>query len=86
MNIATQYAKALYQSHVSEKLRLKNLRQALARRGHARLLPRIFSEYEKLLEKEKRGVAYRKTTKEGEQTRVLIELYRKLTHSSTSSL
>ena len=85
MNIATQYAAALYKSRLSDDQRLKNLRTALKRRGHLKLLPRIAAEYEKLLEGVVRSKEYKKTTKESEQTRVLLELYQKLVHSSTDS-
>jgi len=82
MTTATQYAKALFQSDAPAASKLKNLREALSRRGHEKLLPQIFTEYEKLEEGEKRNKAYRTTTKESERTRVLLELYNKLIQSN----
>jgi len=80
MTLAAQYAKALYESEASEA-RLKNLRKVLVRRGHEKLLPRIFTEYERLVEKEERLAEYKKVTPEKERTRILLELYKKLVHS-----
>ncbi len=83
MNISTQYAKALYdlvlKNEKESKLYLKNLRQALERRGHIKLLPQIFSEYKKLAMSRERAELHKKITPENERTRVLLELYRKLT-------
>ncbi len=78
MTIAAQYAKALYESQGQDQARLKNLRETLKRRGHEKLLPSIFSEYERLAEKHERLEGYKKTTPEKERTRVLLELYQKL--------
>ncbi len=83
MNISTQYAKALYElvnkdSREGNKY-LKNLRQALERRGHIKLLPQIFSEFKKLALANERTELHKKITPENERTRVLLELYRKLT-------
>lgn len=84
MTLAHQYAKALralIEVHPRRgKTYLKNLHAALASRGHEKLLPRIFSEYERLLLKERRGVHYRTVNPERERTKVLLELYRKLVH------
>ena len=83
MNISTQYAKALYElvekNDKEGKAYLKNLRQALERRGHVKLLPQIFSEYKKLALADERAELHKKITPENEQTRMLLELYRKLT-------
>jgi len=83
MNISTQYAKALYElvekNDKEGKAYLKNLRQALERRGHVKLLPQIFSEYKKLALASERAELHKKITPENEQTRMLLELYRRLT-------
>lgn len=78
MNLATQYATALYQSDAPDAKRISGLREALQRRGHEKLLPRILAEYEKLAEREQRSKQYRTTTPEQDQTRTLLELYQKL--------
>ena len=86
MNISSQYARALYElvekSEKDNGIYLKNLRQALERRGHVKLLPQIFSEYKKLALANERTELHKKITPENEQTRMLLELYRKLTASS----
>ena len=83
MTISTQYAKALYElvekNDKEGKLYLKNLRQALERRGHIKLLPQIFSEFKKLALANERTELHKKVTPENERTRVLLELYRRLT-------
>jgi hypothetical protein len=76
--IETDYAKALYATNPGSK-ELSNLRSALRRRGHEKLLPRIFSEYKKLLLGDERRDRAAKVTPEAERTRVLLELYRTLT-------
>jgi hypothetical protein len=86
MNLATQYAKALYESKAPDGARIKNLRATLARRGHDKLLPKIYTEYGYLVERDRRLGEYKKITPEKEQTRILLELYQKLIHSSTNSL
>jgi len=82
MTIASQYAKALYELvDKNEKeggTYLKNLRQALERRGHIKLLPQIFSEFQKLETASGRAELHKKITPEGEQTRTLLELYKRL--------
>jgi hypothetical protein len=76
MQLAAQYAKALFES---QKPTITGLRAALKKRGHEKLLPRIYSEYAKLqLQKERRAKAT-EVTPEQERTRILLELYRKLT-------
>ena len=77
--IETDYAKALYQADGKPDL-LKNLRELLKRRGHEKLLPRIYSEYKKLVLAEHRRKQAATVTPEAEKTRILLELYRKLTH------
>ncbi len=91
MTIATQYAKALYdlveknengstQLTINEgRTYLKNLRQALERRGHIKLLPQIFSEYKKIVMGRERAELHNKITPESERTKTLLELYRKMT-------
>ncbi len=74
--IAADYAKALYQ--LGERVDIKDLRAALKRRGHERLLPHIYAEYQKLLLAEKRLTLHKHITPGSEQTRVLIEMYKKL--------
>ena len=81
MTLAAQYAKALYESDAPGAARLQNLREALRRRGHEKLLRQIYTEYKRLVEKEKRLQEYKKITPEKEQTRILLELYQKLVHT-----
>ena len=80
MKLETSYARALYGAKASAKsdLLFKNLKSALTRRGHQKLLPSIFAEYEKLVLHEARIKRFTTPTKESERTRVLLELYRKL--------
>ncbi len=79
MKLEEMYAQALYGADTTEpKKALESLRQMLARRGHEKLLPRIFSEYQKLDLKKSRLALHAATTPERERTRVLLELYRKL--------
>lgn len=83
MTIAAEYAKALYalveKNEKEGKAYLKNLRQALERRGHIKLLPQIFSEFKKLAMAHDRTELHKKITPESERTRMLLELYRKMT-------
>lgn len=79
--IETDYAKALYSLN-PDKSDLAALRNLLKRRGHEKLLPRIFAEYKKLALGEERRAQAAKITPEAERTRVLLELYRKLASSS----
>jgi len=72
--LAKDYAKALYLAGGNAK-HLKALRMALKKRGHESLLPRIFTEYQKLDLGEKRLAEHKKVTPERERTRVLLELY-----------
>ena len=82
MKTATYYAQALYtlsEQH-PEKVReyLKNLRGVLARRGHEKLLQRIFSEFQKLDVQKKRTAQHRELTPQMEQTDKLLQLYHRL--------
>lgn len=77
MTTARDYAKALYALPARAK-HLPKLREALERRGHQKLLPRIFAEYKKLeLSATRRATAVEVTT-DTERTRILLELYKKL--------
>ena len=82
---AHDYAQALYEltkvKPAKGKEYLSNLKKALVRRGHEKLLPRILAEYEKLVAKEKRAEQFEKLTAKEEQKRILIELYQKLIHA-----
>lgn len=78
MELAAQYARALFEA---EKPTVAKLREALERRGHLKLLPRIFSEYQKLALELDRREARNKITPAQERTRILLELYNKLVHS-----
>ena len=79
MNNATQYAKALYA--LGDKATMPGLRAALRRRGHEKLLPRIYAEYQKLVLQEKRLEHHKRVTPKKERTRILLELYKKLVAS-----
>ncbi len=76
------YARALYDAvhEHSEKSGdyIKNLREALKRRGHEQLLPRILTAYEALELRDERNKTHQTITPEAERTRTLLELYRKL--------
>jgi hypothetical protein len=83
MNTAEQYARALF-SLVAENPRtggefFEGLKQALKKRGHDKLLPRILHEYERLAVAQERSAQAREETPERERTRILFELYKKLT-------
>lgn len=78
--IASDYAKALYQ--LGERATMQNLRAALERRGHTKLLPQIYAEYQKLVLADRRLREHKKVTPERERTRILLELYKKLIHSN----
>ena len=75
--IATDYAKALYS--LGSKANMAHVREVLKRRGHEKLLPRIYAEYQKLELQAKRRVEAAAVTPEKERTRVLLQLYKKLT-------
>jgi len=76
--IAIDYAKALYQ--LGDRANIKNLREMLARRGHDKLLPQIYAEYHKLKLYDERLAKHKAVTPERERTRILLEMYKKLTH------
>ncbi len=78
MELSTQYAKALFEA---EKPTVTKLRDVLERRGHTKLLRRIFAEYQKLLLQKDRREARSKVTPVQERTRILLELYQKLIRS-----
>ena len=82
MNTAAYYAQALYElgEKHPEKTReyLKNLHGVLARRGHEKLFPRIFSEFQKLDVQKMRTTQHRELTPQMEQTDKLLQLYRRL--------
>ena len=83
MTIAATYAKALrslvLENPKTGKEFLSNLREALKRRGHEELLPQIFAEYQKLELAHTRAEQASEATPERERTRILFELYKKLT-------
>lgn len=82
MNNTAHYARALDELVTKnpdlERKYLRNFFEVLGRKGHTKLLPRIFSEYERMQLKKRRSEAYAHITPEQEQTRVLVELYRTL--------
>jgi hypothetical protein len=80
MTTASLYAKALHlaKKDGDAKASLANLRAALERRGHVKLLPSIFNEYQKVLLAEERSQSRKTITPESERTRALLELYRRL--------
>lgn len=73
---AAEYAKAIYDA--GDRASMGRVRDALERRGHTKLMPQIYREYEKLLLRRDRLAAHEKVTPVQERTRVLLELYRKL--------
>lgn len=77
--IATDYAKALYE--LGDRANIQTLREVLARRGHDKLLPQIYAEYEKLVVGAKRLEMHKAVTPEKERTRILVDLYKKLVTS-----
>lgn len=85
MPTAAVYAKALREAFVKDasnaKKLLTNLRGALERRGHQKLLPAILTEYQKLELAEERSRVLATITPESERNRTLLELYRKLVSS-----
>jgi len=91
MIIASQYARALFslvkENPLSGKEFLAQLRLVLRRRGHEKLLPHIFAEYQKLETASARTKKAAAATPERERTRILFELYKKLVaepHASRS--
>ncbi len=88
MDIAKQYARGIYEAQAgranASKAFFERVQDALTERGHAKLLPRVASEYEKLLLRERRREADERVTPEGERVRVLVQLYRKLISANLS--
>ena len=84
-NYAKHYAQALFELRLG-KSDLPNVRAALARRGHLKLLPMIFTEYQKLVVQKERSAMHAKVTPERERNRVLLELYRTLVDSKATPL
>lgn len=82
MTIEAQYAKALFDLVTQNPKRaadcLDGLKKTLTRKGHQKLLPRIFAEYTALLERAERSSRYSAASPEKERTRKLLELYRTL--------
>lgn len=83
MNTAAHYARALF-ALIEEKPKraaayLTNLDAVLKKRGHEKLLPKIFNEYQKLQLAQERIEKHKTLTPEQDRTRILLELYRKLT-------
>lgn len=85
MTLADSYAKALYalvlKTPAKQSEYLKGLTEALKRRGHEKLLPRIFKAYELLEVRSRRAEGHAKVTPEKERNRVLLELYHLLVTS-----
>ncbi len=95
MNPAKHYARALYAlienplrhppaggadgAPKQSTVYLQNLAGVLKRRGHSALFPRIFTEYRALTMQHERSKAHTHITPEQERTRILLELYKKLT-------
>ncbi len=83
MTLAGSYARALFELVSKDATKgteyLQGLRQALTSRGHNKLLPRIYAEFQTLMLKEERTKFQNTVTPEAERTRQLLELYRKLT-------
>lgn len=80
MKLESMYAQALYgigEVNTPHAV-FQNLKMALERRGHIKLLPKILQEYEKLHLHRARMQMYTTPSTESERTRVLLELYRKL--------
>ncbi len=90
MTLADTYAKALYVlvtnsssgGPAKQKEYLTGLTDALKRRGHEKLLPRILKSYELLELKAARAAEHKKVTPEKERNRILLELYQKLVSSN----
>ena len=74
---ASDYAHALYELG-GKKEHLSGLKKVLARRGHTKLLPSIFSEYKKIVLYKERLEAHKADTPQRRRTRTLLELYRAL--------
>ncbi len=83
---ASYYARALFalieESPKKAATYLHNLDGVLKSRGHQKLLPKIFSEFQKLQMAKERSEKYQQESPEQERTRTLLELYRKLTKTA----
>ena len=86
MTLADTYARALHDLVVKnpekQKEYLKGLGEALKRRGHEKLFPRILKAYELLEVRRERAREHAKVTPEKERNRILLELYHKLVSSN----
>ena len=82
MTIEAQYARALYllvsQNPERSGEYLAGMRAMLEKKGHQKLMPRIFGAYRSHIEKNERTTTYAQISPERERTRVLLELYRTL--------
>ena len=79
MKLEEMYAQALYTADTKDpKKSLATLQRTLEARGHEKLLPKIFFEYQKLEVRANRLAMHKKITPERERTRILFELYRTL--------
>ena len=82
MQLADQYAKALHELAAKNpagfSAYVKNMRAALQKRGHEKLLPRILKAYENLDASNGRQARLRAITPQMRRTRTLVELYKKL--------
>ena len=86
MTIEAQYAAALFdlvtRSPEKSGEYLTGLKTTLQRKGHQKLMPRIFAEYERIATSRERSKTYAEVTPESERTRILLELYRSLVASA----
>ena len=82
MTLEQQYAHALHALVVRSPEKsaqvLDGLKKTLEQKGHSKLLPQIYAQYQRILERAARSEKYAVVTEEGERTRVLLELYRTL--------
>ncbi|HVU80049.1 MAG TPA: hypothetical protein VHD37_01660 [Candidatus Paceibacterota bacterium] len=82
MKLEEMYAHALQGTEASDSKKvLEALKATLRARGHEKLLPRIYSSYQKLVLGKARMEMHKRVTPERERTRTLLELYRKLVAS-----
>ena len=75
MKLEEQYARALFEA---KKPNVEKLKEVLKRRRHEKLLPQIWSEYQKLMLAAERKKKFTAVTPEREQRRILFEMYKKL--------
>lgn len=76
--LSRDYAQGLYELGGKPE-HLAPLKKVLERRGHLKLLSQILAEYQKLEEHDARIAKHKKETPQQAQTRILLQLYRKLT-------